>query len=104
MHAHARRFVPAQSKAESSMQARSGSLPSNAGFSHMEQASSGMMASSLPSPSPWNVYTEMPGQQQSPAPGSYQSPGLHGLQGLDLSQISQVKCPAVVPRLVMVLN
>ena len=63
-------------------------------YARPEQASGSHMhndASSLPSPSPWSVYTEIPGQQQSPAMGSYQSPGLPGLQGLDLTQISQVR-------------
>ena len=60
----------------------------------MEQTASSHMpygAHSLPSPSPWSVYTETPGQHHSPAPGAYQSPGLHGLQGLDMAQISQVR-------------
>jgi len=73
------------------LQARSGSLSS---YSHKEQALSSHMpneANSLPSPSPWSVYAQSPGQQHNPAPGVYQSPGLHGLQGLDLSQISQVR-------------
>lgn len=64
------------------------------GYSQMEQTPGGHMPydpHTLPSPSPWSVYTETPGHQHSPAPGVYQSPGLHGLQGLDLAQISQVR-------------
>ena len=60
--------------------------PEQASGSHMQND-----ASSLPSPSPWSVYTETPGQQQSPAMAAYQSPGLPGLQGLDLTQIGQVR-------------
>lgn len=64
------------------------------GYSHMEQAASSHtpdQAHLLPSPSPWSVYTETPGRQHAPAAGAYQSLGLHGLQGLDVAQISQVR-------------
>ncbi len=77
------------------LQARAGSM---SGYSGMEQTASSQMpygAHSLPSPSPWSVYTETPGQHLSPAPGAYQSPGLHGLQGLNMAQMSQVRCSFV---------
>ena len=60
----------------------------------MQQASGNIASpdpSNVPGPTPWAVLGGIPGPQQDAAAGSYQSPGLlQGLQGLDLSQISQV--------------
>ena len=68
-------------------------VQARAGQQRMQQASEVIASpdpSSVPGPTPWAVLGGIPGPQQDPAVGSYQSPGLQGLQGLDLSQISQV--------------
>ena len=65
----------------------------------MQQASGDIASpdpSSVPGPTPWAVLGGIPGPQQDAAVGSYQSPGLQGLQGLDLSQISQVRSSAII--------